>query len=140
MKLFFIYIMIGILAFADNFEKSTNIVIDKKQNLMWQDNFESIQHKEDIIMGITYCDNLVLNGYIDWRMATIKELQTIIDITNKKSSIKNQFLHTKSKKYWSKNYNIDDKDNYWYVDFQSGKIAFEDQNNKNYIRCVRQIL
>lgn len=139
MRNFLLYFLVTSTLFASDFEKSTNIVIDKKQNLMWQDNLESTQYKEDITMGKTYCENLILNGYIDWRMATIKELQSILDITNKNTTIKKEFLHTNPTKYWSSSYNIAQQNSFWYIDFKSGRVEFENQNQQNSIRCVRNL-
>jgi len=139
MKSVLCLVMIAIVVFANNFEKSENIVIDHTNNTMWQDNLESTQYIEDITMGKTYCDELILNGYIDWKMATIKQLETIIDITNKKIAIKKEFQYTTATPYWSKTPYIIDKNKFWFVDFKTGIVNFDNTNKKFTIRCIREI-
>jgi len=139
MKSFIIFILMILSLFANNFEKSTNIVTNQTQNIMWQDNLESTQYLEDITMAKTYCENLILNGYIDWKMATIEQLQTLIDISNKKTAIKKEFQYTTSTKYWSKSKFIVDENQYWYVDFKTGLVNYDNQNKKNTVRCIRNL-
>ena len=120
------------------FIKSENIVVDKNTNLMWQDNIE-VTYEEDITMGNVYCDELVLNGYIDWRMATIKELQLLIDQNAKEHYLDKTFVFLESGKYWSSTPNITNKQNHWYVDFSNGKVSSESKSKANHIRCVRDV-
>lgn len=58
----------------EKFERSTsgNIVTDTKTNLMWQD--ASLAFKEEAD-GILYCDQKSLDGYNDWRLPTLSEIQ-----------------------------------------------------------------
>lgn len=58
----------------DNFERSTtgNIVTDTKTNLMWQDS--SLSFKDEA-GGISYCDQKSLDGYDDWRLPILSEIQ-----------------------------------------------------------------
>jgi hypothetical protein len=139
MKNFIFIFIICTSIFANDFEKSTNIVIDKTSNIMWQDNQESTQHLEDITMAKTYCENLILNGYIDWKMATIEQLQSIIDITNKEIAVKKEFQYTSASKYWSMSNNIINTNQFWYVDFKTGIVNFSTKNDKYTVRCIRDI-
>jgi len=139
MKIFIVFCVMSISIFANDFEKSLNIVIDKTANIMWQDNLESTQYLEDITMAKTYCENLILNGYIDWKMATIKQLQTIMDITNKDVTIKKEFQYTSASKYWSKSPYHLNTNQFWYVDFKTGIVNFSTRDNKYTVRCVRDL-
>ncbi len=58
----------------DGFERSTSgkVVTDMKTNLMWQD--ISLSFKDEA-GGITYCDEKSLDGYDDWRLPTLSEIQ-----------------------------------------------------------------
>jgi len=120
------------------FIKSENILVDNIQNLMWQDNIE-VTYTEDITMGNVYCDELVLNGYIDWKLPSIKQLQTLIDQASKENHLEKKFEYFENGKYWSSTPNITNKEHYWYVDFKTAKVSNEDKNSVNYIRCVRDI-
>ena len=139
MKIYILLFIISLSSFANSFEKSINIVTDTTTNLMWQDNLESTQYLEDITMAKTYCDNLILNGYIDWRMATIEELETIIDVSNKDMAIKKEFKYTTATQYWTQSQNITEQNMFWYIDFKTGAVNFDARDNKYTVRCVRDI-
>lgn len=124
---------------GEGFIKKINIVVDEEKNIMWQDNTESINHKENFTMAKVYCETLILNGYIDWRVPTIKELLSLIDVKNKKAAIIKEFEYTQSDIYYSSTKSIQQKNNYWFVDFASGVINTIDKKEKIYIRCVRDI-
>jgi predicted ATPase len=138
MRKSFLFFIIVVSIFANDFEKSLNIVTDKTTNIMWQDNLESTQYLENITMAKTYCENLILNGYIDWKMATIKQLQTILDITNKNTTIKKEFQYTTQSKYWSKSNYIVNKNQFWYIDFKTGIVNFSTRDNQYTVRCIRE--
>ncbi len=54
-------------------------VEDKATNLTWQkaDNGKAINWEQ----ALSYCENLNLAGRADWRLPSIKELQSIVDYT-----------------------------------------------------------
>lgn len=139
MKILFLFFIITISLFANNFEKSINIVTDTTAKIMWQDNLESTQYLEDITMAQTYCENLILNGYIDWKMASIEQLETIIDIANKDVTIRKEFQYTTPTKYWSKSRFIKNKNQFWYVDFKTGIVKFDKKESKYTVRCIRDL-
>ncbi len=54
---------------------SAEVAVDTKTNFIWQrGNGTGMKWEE----AKTYCENLVLGGYSDWRLPTISELRTII--------------------------------------------------------------
>ncbi|MEA3497681.1 MAG: DUF1566 domain-containing protein [Campylobacterota bacterium] len=137
MKILFIYLMIISYLTADNYLKSDNIVIDNKRNLMWQDNIENIQYTSNWTLSKEYCKSLTLNGYTDWKLPTIKELQQIVDIRKAKPAINSEFKFTEPSSYWSSSPDLTNKGNAWYVGFKTG-ATFKDSKDYNcYIRCVR---
>lgn len=139
MRYLFLFFISFHFLFSNQFKKIQNVVIDKKQNIMWQDNLESTEYLEDITLAKTYCDNLILNGYIDWKMASVKQLQNIVDITKKDIAIKSEFKFTTPTKYWTKTPFVEDKNKYWYIDFKTGEISYSDIKNRYTIRCIRDI-
>ena len=124
---------------ALEFEKSKNIVTDTTNAIMWQDNNEVTEYLETSITAKVYCENIILNGYIDWRVPTINELITIIDLTQN-NSIHKLFKYVKPNIYSTSSSFIEDDSLLWGVDFKTGSILRDDKENENYIRCVRDIL
>ncbi len=140
MKKSIFIILLSSLLFGSHFEKSQNIVIDKEQNIMWQDTLEVGQYIiEDITMARIYCEDLILNAYDDWQMPTIKQLQTIIDVEQQKVAIKKEFEFTKSSNYWSNSSHQERRDSFWYVNFETGKVNYTNKNTKQVVRCIRDI-
>jgi len=124
---------------ALEYEKSNNIVIDKQNNLMWQDNSEVTDYLETAITAKVYCENIVLNGYIDWRVPSINEIINIIDVTEKNAINKN-FKFVKPNLYSTTSSFQDDIELLWAVDFKTGKILTDEKIDENYIRCVRDMI
>lgn len=67
-------------------------------------------------------------------MPTIKQLQSISDMTKNKPAIKKEFEYTKQNIYWSMTPTSWDKNRYWYVDFNTGEISHNTRDNKYTIR------
>lgn len=134
--LFYILIFSSIL-FSSNFIKSENIVIDIKKNLMWQDNQENVEFTENWTLSKEYCSSLTLNGYTDWKLPSIKELQSIVDISKKKPSINSEFKFVVPSSYWSKSQDLVNKNNAWYVGFKTGATFRDSKDYDCYIRCIR---
>lgn len=129
---FFVNIMWGY-----NFLKSDNIVIDIDKNLMWQDNEEVKIYKSNWSLAKEYCKSLTLNGYIDWRLPSIKELQTIVDVRKKKPAVNEQFKFCQNTSYWSNTPDIKNKNYAWYVGFETGATFLGSKDYDCYIRCIR---
>ncbi len=137
------YILLIICIFSSmhafEYEKSKNIVIDKQNNLIWQDNDEVTQYLETSITAKVYCENIVLNGYIDWRVPTINEMINIIDV-KEKNAINNNFKYVQPNLYTTSSFFQEDDELLWAVDFKSGVITTDKKRNENYIRCIRDII
>lgn len=134
---FFLVVAILFGTLYAEFIKSENIVTDTSTKLMWQDNVE-VTYQEDIALGKVYCSELILNGYIDWRLPLIKELQGIMDQSGEKNFLNKKFIFLKEGHYWSDTPNVIDQNRYWYVDFQNGNVDSEAKETLNAIRCVRE--
>lgn len=53
-----------------------DVVIDNFRGLMWQKGNSAVMSQYD---AITYCENLDVNGWLDWRLPTLSELRMIIE-------------------------------------------------------------
>ena len=124
--------------FSGDFVKGEKRVIDTKNNIMWQDNIEVTQYVEDSIMADVYCSELILNGYTDWKLPSIEQLISTLDI-GVSPSISKEFKYTSKNKYISTTKFILDKNKLWYIDFTSGKLSYGLNSDKYNIRCIRDI-
>ena len=106
--------------------------------LEWQDNEESSVSKKNWYEAEYYCKSLTLEGYNNWRLPTIRELQSIIDIYRYNPSIKKEFTFTNSKSfYWSSTLDASNNDKAWHVFYKYGDSYYSDKPKKYSVRCVR---
>jgi len=126
-----------------------NVWIDKDTNLMWQD--EEVTDKEwkkyyddknykksgNFYYAKKYCNNLRLNGFSDWRLPTIDELE---NIRNKRQNFKHKKRPFRG--VWSSTISSNGQRlNYSYPDYNKGKkgIWEADESRINITKCVREI-
>ena len=110
---------------------------DAKTELTWQDNSASETVKKDWSDAKSYCKNLTLSGKNDWRLPSIKELQSIVDITKYNPAIKSGFIHVASSFYWSSSEDVSDGSSAWGVNLYRGEPNSYGESDKDYVRCVR---
>ena len=137
MKSIFFIICLYSFLFSNNFIKSENIVIDIKKDLMWQDIPETAQYTDNWTFAKEYCRSLTLNGYTDWKLPSIKELQSIVDIRKRDIAINSEFKFTAPSSYWSKSHDMVNKGNAWYVGFKTGATFRDSKDYDCYVRCIR---
>jgi len=142
------------------------IVLDVKNNLMWQDNNDTLHIKKPFITNenyiaknysntsgdtaTSYCENLSLGGYHNWKLPTKIELESLVD-TSQYPNIDKTFKYTDATMgghYWSSTKDHEGckvwiQNNIWITDFlmsYKGKItgSCTAENNKHRIRCVRE--
>ena len=128
------------------------IVIDNATNLMWQDNNETKTVLKRWITqtnynagnyndtsgdtATTYCENLTLGGYSDWRVPTIKELETIHLINQ---GIDSTFVNLDySYSYLSSTDVLTNSQKVWGITFYSTTSSFNvPKSYERRVRCVR---
>ena len=77
----------------------------------------------------TYCENLSLGGYSDWKLPTKDEVVGILG-----SSV---FTHVASNSYWSSTTNTNYSDFAWFVYFDGRNQKYGSKSFNSYVRCVR---
>jgi len=65
---------------GNRIELKGDVIIDHKQNLMWQKGAYDAYGWKD---GVEYCKNLTLHGFDDWRLPTSKEYQNLSGVADK---------------------------------------------------------
>lgn len=127
-------------------QRKESIYIDKKQKLMWQDNNAVLETKKPWLTkvnydaknylntvgdtAITYCKNLTLANFKDWRLPTKDELKYL-------STQKNKLKNVSSNWYWSITSNNNNGERAWSIYFDNGDGYSDLKNAYNYVRCIR---
>jgi hypothetical protein len=122
-----------------SFSFTSDVFIDSKTGLMWQDNSAVKNTKKDWKGALVFCSELRLAGYDDWRLPNIKELQNIEDISQSKSDMKNGFKNVGgSGYYWSASVDESNEEFAWMMNFKRGYRYINYKTYERYIRCVRE--
>jgi hypothetical protein len=134
-------------------DDNNETVTDHLTGLMWQDdpavasvkkqwvtqaNYDAQDYNNTVgDTANTYCNELVMGGFEDWRLPTVVELQGIVNDERVDPSIDEVFVNSSNSYYWSSTATHSTHANAWVVYFGYG---YTTNNNKNYsyaVRCVR---
>ena len=122
-------------SFGDYTDNGDGTVTNTKTGLMWQKDTApgtyNWQH------ALTYCENLPLAGYNDWRLPNRNELQSIVDYDRYNPSIDPIFSNTVSSFYWSSTTYATTPNYAWIVRFSYGYVYDSDKSSNHYVRAVR---
>jgi hypothetical protein len=141
-KIILIVMGLSIILFAD-FTKSGNIVTDNSTKLQWQDTADNNTTQKEWREAINYCENLTLDGYNDWRLPNINELNTLVNINKTKPAIDSTFEYvggTIFYPYWSSTTSArtGNEDEALFVAFNYGLVGADEKiDTEKYVRCVR---
>ena len=113
--------------------------VDEVTGLMWQDNAVAAETKMSWPEAVDYCDALKLDGYDDWRLPSVKELYTIVDLYREDPALIPGFRYRASKDYWSATQTVGDRDDAWLVYFEDGQINHYSKTRNRNVRCVRKV-
>ena len=117
---------------------ASDILIDSKTGLIWQDNSAAKYIKKDWQGALAFCQELRLAGHDDWRLANVKELESIIELSQGDPAIKNGFKNVGgSGYYWSSTEDETDKASARMMNFKRGYDYINYKTYKRFIRCVR---
>jgi hypothetical protein len=119
------------------FERNGEVVTDTKLGLMWQDDSRAKSVEKSWSGAKSYCLNLSLEGYSDWRLPTYDELLSIVDYNRYKPAIIPSFQNVASEDYWSFSSYISDSKYAWSVGFKGGYTDYGYKSDKFDVRCVR---
>ena len=115
-----------------------NTFIDKDTGLMWQDNEEVKNNERNWENAISYCNNLALDGYSDWRLPNIDELLTITDDKKFNPAIKAGLKNVRTDDYyWTSSLGYHNSTYICVVNFWLGRVSTNDKDGSDLVRCVR---
>ena len=118
-------------------DNNDDTVTDTSTSLMWQQ--ETPDNLVTWEQALSYCENLSLAGYTDWRLPTIKEMRSLVDFSRYKPAINaTYFPDTTESFYWSSTTYAGSTSNAWGVYFNYGYDHFDVYKSKySYVRAVR---
>ena len=149
MKKIILTATILVSSLLSDFYKENSMVTDIQTAFQWQDqeysqdeidgyvNGNSINKVENFENAITYCDNLVLDGYSDWRLANFNELYTLVERNISNPALNSTFQYTPNGKYWSSTTVESNNDKGWIIDIEYGNSEWLDKTTTAYVRCIR---
>lgn len=90
------------------------------------------------VSAVSYCENLLVAAYDDWRLPNRKELQSLLDFSKHDPAIDTgYFPNTMSPGYWSSTIFANDADVAWFVIFDDGNDDGNIKPHSYYVRAVR---
>jgi hypothetical protein len=115
---------------------STNLIKDNKSGLIWQKKDDG--KNRNFQNANTYCQNLKLDGYTDFRLPQFKEFYYLTDRQRYNPAINTDYFNLKSTYYWTSTKTVANPNKIWVID---GKYAhdywFDYSNDGVYVLCVR---
>ncbi|MFT5662138.1 MAG: hypothetical protein ACI9TV_002786 [Sulfurimonas sp.] len=118
---------------------AVDVTFDSGTSLMWQDNKDVRKSDYTFAQAQSYCSNLKLGEYSDFRVPTLRELQTIIDYRNHNPAMLNGFKNPESDEFWSSTPFVYRTDSLWIVDFKKGTTETASERYSKNVRCVQHI-
>lgn len=121
-----------------NLTQFGDVVIDFGTLLSWQKENDNVSRTFE--QAKNYCEYLTLESKSDWRVPTMKELESIVDRSKGGVNFHGKFLGWQDK-YWSSDkYAIEDTNpSAWYMNFTDLINGVDLQSEDFYVRCVREI-
>ncbi len=113
-------------------------VSDLNTGLMWQQADSQNSSGRTWDSATSYCDSLALAGFTDWRLPTVTELVSLVNVGSYDPSIDKVFFpQCRSGYYWSGRSIADNPGGAWSVYFYNGSVGASKKSGAYYVRCVR---
>jgi hypothetical protein len=112
----------------------TGIVVQSSTGIMWQD--DQMATRMTWSDGNAYCASLTLGGYLNWRLPTKAELESIIQYVSPNRYLHPEFVYTPVSffgEYWTG----EGSPMPYYVNFLTGVTGYTFENAELYVRCIR---
>lgn len=112
-------------------------VTDSGTLLMWQQGESSLMTWE---AALTYCEELTLAGFNDWRLPNRKELLSLLDDTRHWPSLNTTMFPNATTYYWSSTTYVRNASLAWHMNFYTNayeQIYPKTNTDADSARCVR---
>ncbi|MBW2623426.1 MAG: DUF1566 domain-containing protein, partial [Deltaproteobacteria bacterium] len=134
LALLFLGIFIPGTSLAELVDNRDGTVMDTSTGLLWQQQTAGPMTWED---ALSYCENLILAGYTDWRLPNIHELRSLVDYTLVDPALDILlFPDTVSFSYWSATTYAYRTYYAWGIDFLYGYDLGLSKSNSYYARAI----
>lgn len=127
---------------AQRFRIEGDVVFDRMTGLWWErePSYEPPDLDDETTRRATatrYCNALAIDDQKNFRLPSMKELQTLVDETRTDPALDPAvFPGASSGGSWSSTFVGDDPESSWYVRFSDGFSLFTDLETPNLARCV----
>ena len=118
-------------------DTTKEVVTDNATGLLWQDDNDAKSITKNHADAITYCTNLGLGGFNNWRLPSIEELVYLTDKGRTNPALDPSFENVISNIYWSATTRASNTSDAWVVHFYYGNDYNDDKSGSYYVRCVR---
>jgi hypothetical protein len=125
-------------ATGPRFVTRTDTVLDAYTSLEWQHFVSNVELTFDEAAG--YCTQLSLGGHQDWRLPSVKQLASLLDVAHYPMLDPTAFAGTSTPLLdflSATRYGARPTQSAWYVDFALANIGLLDVSQSGYVRCVR---
>jgi hypothetical protein len=111
-------------------------VTDKVTGLMWQQAVPPASYTW--ANAVAYCPTLTLAGHSDWRLPSVIELVSIVDLGQFSPSINGKYFpSTPANFFWSSSPVAGSPSLAWLVYFDNGNTGSVVVSGTDFVRCVR---
>jgi hypothetical protein len=123
---------------ASYIDNGDGTVTDNITKLMWQQAVLPATTMYTWAEAKAFCPTLILAGHNDWRLPSIIELASIVDLGQSYPSINGTYFSTTPQYvFWSSSPLAGSSSNAWLVGFYDGTLYNYDASNPSNVRCVR---
>lgn len=106
--------------------------------MQWQNTHENKDLRKNWNGAKKYCNNLVLEGYDDWKLPTIEQLQTLVDLKKYRPSIKEGITEVSVLTfYWAQTSFVEDEKKAWHIFYKYGESYYGNKGERYGVRCIR---
>ena len=112
--------------------------LDEKTGLVWQDDQAVAEVTKSYSDAKTYCEQLKVDGFEDWRLPSLAELYTIVDMRRERPALKNGFDMRVDEWFWTATpFAGEPKREAWRLSFSYGETEPSRKDRTLHVRCVR---